>query len=67
MLPNWANRAMWAGDNLEIMRDMNLESVDLIYLNPPFNSNRHYDAPRRFLCRRGKQAAGQLPLPGLSK
>ena len=38
--PNWQNRTMWTGDNLDIIRGMNSESVDLIYLDPPFNSNR---------------------------
>ena len=36
---------MWTGDNLAIMRGMNSESVDLIYLDPPFDSNRDYSAP----------------------
>ena len=36
---NWTYRTMWTGDNLDIMRSMNSESVDLIYLDPPFNSN----------------------------
>ena len=31
---------------------MNSECVDLIYLDPPFNSNRHYEAPI------GSKAAG---------
>ena len=36
---------LWFGDCLTIMRDnMNLGSVDLIYLDPPFNSNRAYNA-----------------------
>ena len=43
--PNWKNRTMWTGDNLDIMRGMNSESVDLIYLDPPFNSNEDYSAP----------------------
>ena len=43
---------MWTGDNLDIMRGMNSESVDLIYLDPPFNSNRNYAAPI------GSEAAG---------
>ena len=43
--PNWANRTLWTGDNLDIMRGMNSESVDLIYLDPPFNSNKTYTAP----------------------
>ena len=50
--PNWTNRTMWTGDNLDIMRGMNSESVDLIYLDPPFNSNRNYAAPI------GSEAAG---------
>ena len=52
MEPNWNNRTLWTGDNLEIMRGMNSESVDLIYLDPPFNSNRDYAAPI------GSEAAG---------
>jgi len=31
------------GDNLEILRNMNSESVDLVYLDPPFFSNRNYE------------------------
>ena len=31
-------------DNLDIMRGMNSASVDLIYLDPPFNSNRPFNA-----------------------
>lgn len=43
--PNWSNRTLWTNDNLLVMRGMNSESVDLIYLDPPFNSNRNYAAP----------------------
>ena len=43
--PNWQNRTLWTGDNLDIMRGMNAESVDLIYLDPPFNSNQDFSAP----------------------
>ena len=50
--PNWENRTIWTGDNLPIMRGMNSESVDLIYLDPPFNSNANYAAPI------GSEAAG---------
>lgn len=35
---------LYYGDCLTIMRDMPLGSVDLIYLDPPFNSNRDYNA-----------------------
>ena len=31
------NRTLFTGDNLDVMRCMNSESVDLIYLDPPFN------------------------------
>lgn len=50
--PNWQNQTIWTGDNLEILRGMNSESVDLIYLDPPFNSKKNYAAPI------GSQAAG---------
>ena len=45
MQPNWKNQTLWTGDNLDIMRGINSESVDLIYLDPPFNSNQDYAAP----------------------
>jgi DNA modification methylase len=31
------------GDNLEILRNIETETVDLIYLDPPFFSNRNYE------------------------
>ena len=37
---NFAPRTIWTGDNLDILRGLNSETVDLIYLDPPFNSNR---------------------------
>ena len=43
--PNWENQTIWTGDNLPIMRGMNSDSVDLIYLDPPFNSKANYAAP----------------------
>ena len=52
MPPNWQNRTMWTGDNLDIIRRMNSESVDLTYLDPPFNANRNDAAPI------GSEAAG---------
>ena len=45
MQANFADKTIWTGDNLDILRGMNSESVDLIYLDPPFNSNRNYSAP----------------------
>ena len=43
---------LFTGDNLNIMYGMNSESVDLIYLDPPFNTKRTYSAPI------GSKAAG---------
>ena len=50
--PNFANRTVWTGDNLDVLRGINSGCVDLIYLDPPFNSNRTYSAPI------GSEAAG---------
>lgn len=50
--PNWKDKTIWTGDNLPIMRRMNSETVDLVYLDPPFNSNANYAAPI------GSKAAG---------
>ena len=44
-MSNFAERTIWTGDNLDILRGLNSASVDLIYLDPPFNSNRDYAAP----------------------
>lgn len=35
---------LYFGDCLTIMQDMPLKSMDLIYLDPPFNSNQSYNA-----------------------
>ena len=43
---------IFTADNLPILRGMDSKSVDLIYLDPPFNSNRNYAAPI------GSKAAG---------
>ena len=40
--PSRPNRLFY-GDNLTIMRNMPSDSVDLIYLDPPFNSQRNYN------------------------
>ena len=42
---NIKNRTIFTSDNLPILRGINSDSVDLIYLDPPFNSNRNYAAP----------------------
>ena len=43
--PNFKSGTIWTGDNLRILRGINSDTVDLIYLDPPFNSNRNYSAP----------------------
>ena len=52
MTSNIKPKTIFTGDNLPIMRGMNSESVDLIYLDPPFNSKANYAAPI------GSEAAG---------
>ncbi len=42
---NWADKTIWTGDNIHVMRGMNSETIDLIYLDPPFNSKADYAAP----------------------
>ena len=44
-MSNFTSRTIWTGDNLDILRGLNSAAVDLIYLDPPFNSNRNYAAP----------------------
>ena len=46
------NRTIFTGDCLDIMRGMADGCIDLIYLDPPFNSNANYAAPI------GSEAAG---------
>ena len=42
---NVKNRTLFIADNLDIMRGMDSETIDLIYLDPPFNTKRQYKAP----------------------
>ena len=49
---NVKNRTIFSNDNLPVLRGIDTESIDLIYLDPPFNSNRNYAAPI------GSEAAG---------
>jgi site-specific DNA-methyltransferase (adenine-specific) len=51
--------ALFYGDNLEILRNhIEDEKVDLIYLDPPFNSNANYNV--LFKSPDGKQSASQI-------
>ena len=42
---NFDNRTLFIADNIDIMRGMDSETIDLIYLDPPFNSKKQYKAP----------------------
>ena len=42
---NIKNRTLFIADNLDILRGINSDCIDLIYLDPPFNSKRQYKAP----------------------
>jgi adenine specific DNA methylase Mod len=54
-----ALNALYFGDNLTILRDWFPDaSVDLIYLDPPFNSNRSYNL--LFKEKSGEGSAAQL-------
>ena len=50
---------LYYGDNLEVMRrHIKDESVDLVYLDPPFNSNANYNV--LFAEKDGSKAASQI-------
>ena len=53
----WRN-GLFFGDNLEILRGMDGECVDLIYLDPPFNSNATYNV--LFREGSGEESAAQI-------
>ena len=42
---NFKNRTLFISDNLPVLRGLNSETIDLIYLDPPFNSKKQYKAP----------------------
>jgi hypothetical protein len=55
---NWKNK-LFFGDNLRILREhIADESVDLVYLDPPFNSNANYNV--LFQEKGGEQSAAQI-------
>ena len=55
---NWRNK-LYFGDNLRILREnVPDDSVDLIYLDPPFNSNATYNV--LFRERTGEDSAAQI-------
>ena len=55
---DWKNR-LYFGDNLDILRNHVADaSVDLIYLDPPFNSNASYNV--LFQEKSGEQSTAQI-------
>jgi len=57
-MDDWKNK-LYFGDNLAILRDhIDDESVDLIYLDPPFNSRATYNV--LFQEKNGTQSAAQI-------
>jgi site-specific DNA-methyltransferase (adenine-specific) len=55
---DWKNK-LYFGDNLDILREhVPDESVDLIYLDPPFNSNASYNV--LFRERSGEESGAQI-------
>ena len=50
---------LFYGDNLDVLRrHVRDETVDLVYLDPPFNSNANYNV--LFAAKDGHQAAAQI-------
>ena len=57
-MSDWKNK-LYFGDNLQILRDhVADESVDLIYLDPPFNSKVSYNV--LYKAKNGSQSASQI-------
>lgn len=57
-MADWKN-TLYYGDNLKILREYIAdESIDLIYLDPPFNSNRNYNV--LFKDESGQESEAQL-------
>lgn len=57
-MPGSGNR-LYYGDNLDVLREhIPTESVDLIYLDPPFNSNRSYNV--LFKTQTGTESQAQI-------
>ena len=55
---DWKNK-LYFGDNLNILRErVSDASVDLIYLDPPFNSNANYNV--LFKEKSGEESAAQI-------
>ena len=44
-MSNLTNRTIFCRDNLDVLKSINSDSVDLIYLDPPFNKKKQFTAP----------------------
>ena len=42
---NLQNRTIFCRDNIDVLQGINSNSIDLIYLDPPFNKNKVFTAP----------------------
>ena len=40
-------RVIYCGDNLDQLRKLPEACIDLVHIDPPFNSNRNYEGPSR--------------------
>jgi site-specific DNA-methyltransferase (adenine-specific) len=59
VLPTIDTNTLFYGDNLPILREhIPAASVDLVYLDPPFNSNRNYSV--LFRNESGKHSEAQI-------
>ena len=52
--PNFPNRVLYHGDNLDFLRGINSETVHLIATDPPFNKNKDFHATPDSLADGGK-------------
>ena len=50
-----ADRTLYYGDCLDVMRRWGEDQVDMIYLDPPFNSNQNYNIIFEAIPRRNAQ------------
>ena len=42
---NIINKTIYCKDNLDVLRGINSNTIDMIYLDPPFNKNKSFTAP----------------------
>ena len=54
VVPNWDNRTLYRRDNLDVLRGMNSETVDLIATDPPFNKGKDFHATPESLAKGAK-------------